>query len=162
MMKVNSEITEARVVIVNSENKDKELSLTEAKSIADESNLDLVQVGLREDGIGVCKLMDYSKYLYKKNKNRSKEKRVEVKEVRLTWKISKHDFDVKVNSIRRIILKDKDKVKVTIIFRGREGKMQSEGFKLLDAIRDTLKADGITSTPSKALGMNVCATFEKH
>lgn len=161
MMKVNSEIKEAQVVLVNSENPNKVMSLAEAQDVADELKLDLVEVGVREDGIGVCKTMDYSKYVYKMHKNKAKDKKVELKEVRLTWKISDHDLEVKLNTIRRIILKDKDKVKVTIKFKGREVKMQSDGFELLDKIRAKLKGDGITSTPSKAAGANVYATFEK-
>lgn len=162
MTKVNDEIREKSIVLVSSEDGSTEdMSLSEAKRRAEAANLDLVEVGIRADGAGVCKLMNYSKYLYQQNKKRVKEKRVEVKEIRLTWKISEHDLEVKLKAIRRIIDKDKDKVKVTVQFKGREIKMQSEGFKLLDKIREALKSDNITSTASKVVGVNVCAVFEK-
>jgi translation initiation factor IF-3 len=98
------------------------MSARDAQKIADEKMLDLVKISPQAKP-PVCKLMDYSKYkfdLAKKEKEaRKKQKTVSVKELRLSPNIDVHDVQVKVkNAIK--FLKDGNKVKVSIRFRGRE------------------------------------------
>ena len=98
------------------------VSARDAQKMADEKNLDLVKISPQAKP-PVCKIMNYSKYkfdLAKKEKEaRKKQKVVAVKEVRLSPNIDTHDVQVKVkNAIK--FLKDGNKVKVSIRFRGRE------------------------------------------
>lgn len=98
------------------------MSAAEALKIAEEKNLDLVKIAPQAKP-PVCKIMDYSKYRFEQAK-REKEARknqhvIEIKEIRLSLNIDKHDFETKVNHARRF-LTDGNKVKVSIRFRGRE------------------------------------------
>ena len=114
----------------------KSASFPQTVNIAEEKNLDLVKVAPQAKP-PVCKIMDYGKYKFEQTK-REKEARknqhtVELKEVRLSLKIDKHDFDTKVNNAIKF-LKAGNKVKVSIRFRGREmahpeaGKVNMEKF----------------------------------
>ena len=98
------------------------MSAAEALKIAEEKNLDLVKIAPQAKP-PVCKIMDYSKYRFEQAK-REKEARknqhvIEIKEIRLSLNIDKHDFETKVNHARRF-LTEGNKVKVSIRFRGRE------------------------------------------
>lgn len=98
------------------------LPLKEALRIAEEKELDLVEVAPTARP-PVCKIMDYGKYRYEQSKRereaRKRQKIVELKEIRLTPKIENHDFQVKVKAAAKF-LKEGDKVKVSVRFRGRE------------------------------------------
>jgi len=90
--------------------------------LAAEKNLDLVEVAANADP-PVCRIMDYGKYKYEQSKKekeaKKKQRSISVKEVRMTPKIEKHDFDFKVRNAERF-LKSGDKVKISVRFRGRE------------------------------------------
>ena len=94
------------------------LPVREALNIAEEQNLDLVEVA-PDAKPPVCKIMDYGKYRYQLNKKHSKQKNIGVKEIKVRPQISKHDLDFKTRNIKRF-LEDGNKVKVTLLFRGRE------------------------------------------
>lgn len=94
----------------------------EALKIAQERELDLVLVSESSDP-PVCRIMDYGKYKFEQEKKakqlRKKQHTVQVKEVKMRYKIDEHDYQVRVNQAKRF-LKSGDKVKATINFRGRE------------------------------------------
>lgn len=94
----------------------------EALSIAEEQELDLVEVAPNADP-PVCRLMDYGKYLYEKQKrereSRKAQKQIEIKEVRLRPKTDEHDIQVVLSKIRKFA-KEGAKIRVRIRFRGRE------------------------------------------
>ena len=94
----------------------------EALRIAEEKELDLVLVSDKADP-PVCHIMDYGKYKFEQEKKareaRKKQHTADVKEVKMRYKIEDHDYQVRVNQAVRF-LKDGDKVKATITFRGRE------------------------------------------
>jgi translation initiation factor IF-3 len=94
----------------------------EAQHIADEKRLDLVKISPTAKP-PVCKIMDYSKFKFEQSKKekeaRKKQRTIDIKEIRLSPSIDKHDIEVKVKKAIQF-LKDGDKVKVTIRFRGRE------------------------------------------
>ena len=94
----------------------------EAQRIADEKRLDLVKISPTAKP-PVCKIMDYSKFKFEQSKKekeaRKKQRTIDIKEIRLSPNIDKHDIDVKVKKATEF-LKDGDKVKITIRFRGRE------------------------------------------
>jgi len=94
----------------------------DALDLADESGLDLVEVSPTAEP-PVCRVMDYGKYRYEQSKKQQEAKKkqtvVEVKEIKLRPKTEKHDLDFKIRNIRKF-LEQKNKVKVTLRFRGRE------------------------------------------
>ena len=100
------------------------MSATEANRIADEKNLDLVKINPGATP-PVCKIMDYNKYRYLKNKKekenikRQKANMTETKEFRLSSVIDVGDFETKLNQVRKYLLKGA-KIKVTIRFKGRQ------------------------------------------
>ena len=93
----------------------------EARQVATEAGLDLVEVAPKERP-PVCRIMDYGKFKYeqtKKRKDSQKTHQVQVKEIRLRPKTGDHDIEFKVKRARDF-LSQKDKVKINVIFRGRE------------------------------------------
>lgn len=118
------------------------LSLDEALAAANESGLDLVEVSPTAKP-PVCRIMDYGKFKYQASKRaaeaKKKTSRVEIKEVKMRPKTEEHDFQFKLKNARRF-LEAGNKVKVTIMFRGREvthpayGRRQLE--KLVKEVKD--------------------------
>ncbi len=98
------------------------MPVREALLLAQERNLDLVEVAPNAQP-PVCRIMDYGKYRYEQSKKerdvRKKQKVITVKELRMTPKIDNHDFQIKLRNAERF-LRDGDKVKITVRFRGRE------------------------------------------
>lgn len=108
----------------------------EALRLAEERGLDLVEVSPNADP-PVCRLMDYGKFIYERAKKereaRKAQKSVEVKEIRLRPKIGEHDLAVKMRDMRRF-LSSGNKVKVRLLFRGREVSHPEVGKELLDRL----------------------------
>lgn len=115
------------------------LSLKEALSLASEKNLDLVEVAPQANP-PVCRIMDYGKFLYELHKKaheaKKHQKQIQTKEIKFRPKISIHDYNFKVRHVQRF-LKDKNKVKITVMLRGRE-KSRPE---LADGILERVLAD---------------------
>ena len=110
------------------------LATEEAMQAARQVGLDLVEVTPNEDP-PVCRIMDYGKYKYqqKKRQHRSHSHQVKIKEVRVRPKTGEHDINVKVNRARDFLL-HKNKVIVTVMFRGRELAHIEEGRRVLDGM----------------------------
>jgi translation initiation factor IF-3 len=109
------------------------LPIEEALRQAREAELDLVEVAPDADP-PVCRIMDYGKYLFeKKKKTKKKVHESQMKEIKLRPKISGHDFEFKSNHVERF-LKGGDKVKATIMFRGREMDFTEKGQELLEKL----------------------------
>jgi translation initiation factor IF-3 len=117
------------------------MPLYQAREVAQKQNLDLVEVA-RTATPPVCRLMDYGKYKYiqtkKEREARKGQKLSMLREVRLRPKIGDHDFNAKARKAKNL-LEDGDKVKVTIMFRGRENTHPELGLKLLDRMWEILK-----------------------
>ncbi|WP_041701535.1 translation initiation factor IF-3 [Gottschalkia acidurici] len=122
-LQINEEIRDKEVRLIGVEGEQLGVvSSREAQELADEKKLDLVKIAPTANP-PVCKIMDYGKYKYelakKEKEARKKQKVINVKEIRLTPVIEENDLRVKAN--RAIdFLKDEDKVKVSVRFRGRE------------------------------------------
>jgi len=117
------------------------MPLIQAQETARKHNLDLVEVAPTATP-PVCRLLDYGKYKYEQDKKEQEIKRKSQKvsllrEIRLRPKIGDHDFDAKARSARKL-LADGAKVKVTIMFRGREITHPELGWKLLQRMTETL------------------------
>jgi translation initiation factor IF-3 len=117
------------------------VSVPQALKLAEEEGLDLVEVA-PDAKPPVCKLMDYGKFKYeisKKEKDSKKKQHViVVKEIRLRPRTEDHDFEFKVRHARKF-LEQKNKVKFTVMFRGREMAYKEFGEKLLERVQESLE-----------------------
>jgi translation initiation factor IF-3 len=131
--------------------------LREAMTIAAEKALDLVEIAPTAKP-PVCKLMDYGKYKYEQAKRdkeaRKKQKVVEIKEVKLRPNIEAHDFETKARNAQRF-LNDGDKVKVTIMFRGREITHPDQGKVLCLRLAELLGDEAVVEREPKVEGRNM-------
>jgi translation initiation factor IF-3 len=127
--------------------------LDQAKQAAAAAGLDLVEVSSASRPI-VVRIMDYGKHRFEANKKareaRKKETRITVKQVKLRPNIDVHDLDTKLNHARRF-LGDGDKVKVVIMFRGRDLRRPENGRKLLDRVIELLQEDAIVESAPGAI-----------
>ena len=112
----------------------------EALAKAEAAGLDLVEISPNAEP-PVCKIMDYGKYLYQKDKAlqaaRKKQKQIQVKEVKFRPTTEEADYQTKLRNLTRF-LDEGDKIKVTVRYRGREMQHQELGLKLLERVRDEL------------------------
>ena len=127
------------------------VDIREALNYADRLNLDLVEVAPMGNP-SVCKVMDYGKYRYEQEQKakeaRKRQTTINIKEIKLRPKIDDHDFDTKKGHVERFLRKG-DKVKLTIMFRGRELVHPHLGERLLRRMADDLAAIGeVESQPS--------------
>jgi len=133
------------------------MSVKEALRIAEERQLDLVEVAPQAKP-PVCRIMDYGKFKYEQSKRekeaKKKQRIIQVKEVKLRPRIEDHDYTVKAKNAERF-LKDGDKVKVTIMFRGREIVHTDLGKNLLDRLAEDLKDLCIVERQPKLEGKNM-------
>ena len=118
------------------------VSRSDALARAAAAGLDLIEVSPNAEP-PVCKILDYGKYKYEEQKRqaeaRKKQKVIEVKEIKIRPNIDKHDYEVKMRSVMNF-LKEGDKVKVTLRFRGREMAHTELGMKVLDRVRADVDA----------------------
>jgi translation initiation factor IF-3 len=116
------------------------LKTADALAYAQERDLDLVEVA-SEARPPVCRILDYSKYKYEQEQKakaaRKHQTQVNVREIKLRPKIAQHDYETKTGHIERF-LRQHDKVKVTIMFRGRENSHPERGRALLKRVADDL------------------------
>ena len=133
------------------------MSPKEAVQIALNRGLDLVEVAPNSKP-PVCKIMDIGKYKYEQSKRereaRKKQRVINVKEVKLRPNIEKHDFQVKTKHAIRF-LQSGDKVKVTIMFRGREVSHPELGRELLEKVVDMVSDYAIVEKHPKLEGRNM-------
>jgi translation initiation factor IF-3 len=133
------------------------LPLKKALELALKDELDLVEVAPNADP-PVCKIMDYGKFKYQQNKRTQEAKKkqtvIQVKEIKVRPKTDEHDLQTKIKHIKRF-LEEKDKAKVTILFRGREIAYADQGAKVLDRIREELKEDAVVEQAPKMEGRNM-------
>ena len=123
-----------------------------AINLAREKDLDLVEVAPGEKP-PVCKIMDYGKYRYKLNKKaneaKKKQKVIHLKEVKLRPKTEEHDYQFKLKHVNRF-LADRDKAKITMMFRGREIVHLSIGQAMLERmVEDTKEIADVEQSPKR-------------
>ncbi|HET9644709.1 MAG TPA: translation initiation factor IF-3, partial [Burkholderiaceae bacterium] len=131
------------------------VSLQEALRLSAEYDVDLVEIAAQADP-PVCRLMDYGKFKYLEQKKaaeaKSKQKIIEVKEVKFRPGTDEGDYQIKMRNLRRFIAEDGDKGKVTLRFRGREITHQDIGMRLLERIRDELADVAVVENMPKLEG----------
>jgi len=117
------------------------VSRDDALERARDADLDLVEVAAQADP-PVCRLLDYSKYKYEQEQKakaaRKHQQQVNVREIKLRPKIADHDYETKKGHVERF-LRQQDKVKVTIMFRGREQAHPERGRRLLERLFDDIE-----------------------
>jgi len=132
--------------------------------MAQEADLDLVEVAPTARP-PVCKLMDYGKFKYesavKARESRKNQTQTIVKEIKLRPKIDPHDYGTKRGHVERF-LKAGDKVKVTIMFRGREQSRPELGFRLLQKLADDVNELGFVESQPKQDGRNMIMVIGPH
>lgn len=133
------------------------MALRDALRLALEQQLDLVEVAPNAKP-PVCRIMDFGKYKYEQQKRekeaKKKQKVVAVKEVKVRPNIEDHDFNVKMKNAQRF-LEDGDKVKVTVMFRGRELSHPELGKEVLDKMASELKPIALVEREPKLEGKNM-------
>ncbi len=133
------------------------MATKEAQKLAISKNLDLVKIA--PQGVPpVCKIMDYGKYMFelakKEKEARKNQKIISIKEVRVSPSIEDHDFEFKVKNAYKF-LKDGDKVKVSVKFRGREMHYTSIGIEILDKFAELVKDVGTVEKKPKLEGKSM-------
>lgn len=133
------------------------MATRDALLLAEEQHLDLVEVAPKAKP-PVCRIMDFGKYRYEQQKRdkeaKKKQKIITLKEVKLRPHIEQHDFDVKLKNALRF-LEEGNKVKVTIMFRGREMSHQELGRDVLHRVAERLKELVIIERDPKLEGKNM-------
>jgi translation initiation factor IF-3 len=133
------------------------LKTADALAFAQERELDLVEVA-PEARPPVCRVLDYSKYKYeqaqKVKQARKHQQQITVREIKFRPKIAEHDYDTKKHHVERF-LKHKDKVKVTIMFRGREVTHPERGTAILDRLAEELADLGVVEQRPMQEGRNM-------
>ncbi len=155
---INEEIRDPEVRLIDADGEMLGVvSSKEAQNMAITKNLDLVKI-VSNAVPPVCKIMDYGKYVFEQGKKEKEAKKnqkiVSLKEVRLSAKIEEHDFDVKVKNAYKF-LKDGDKVKVSIRFRGREMKYTSDGKEVLEKFAEAVNEVGVAEKQPKLEGKSM-------
>jgi translation initiation factor IF-3 len=157
-------------LMINEEIRDKEVRLIDengeqlgivagkdAQQMADDKKLDLVKISPTAKP-PVCRIMDYGKYRFdqakKEKEARKKQKTVDVKELRLSPSIDTHDVQVKVKKAKEF-LKNGDKVKVSIRFRGREIGHSRAGLTILTDFAKEVEELGVIDKPAKMEGRSL-------
>lgn len=157
-LRINEEIR-AREVRVTSEDGEQLgiMSGRDALALAIERNLDLVEISPNAKP-PVCRILDYGKHRYEQQKRqkevRKKQKVVDVKEVKLRPGIEDHDFNVKLKNAVKFLTAG-DKVKVTIMFRGRELSHPEIGQALLEKMADRITDLATIERKAKLEGRNM-------
>lgn len=140
------------------------MPLAKALELAQEYDLDLVEVAATARP-PVCKLMDYGKFKYesamKAREARKNQAHTVIKEMKLRPKIDPHDYDTKKGHVVRF-LKQGDKVKITIMFRGREQSRPELGFRLLQRLADDVQDLGFVESSPKQDGRNMIMVLGPH
>jgi translation initiation factor IF-3 len=139
--RLNDDITTHKVRLIGMDGEQVGIvSLDEAKSAAEEAKLDLVEIVPNAEP-PVCRIMDYGKFLFEQKKQKQaakkKQKQVHVKEVKFRPGTGEGDYQVKLRNLIRF-LKDGDKTKVTMRFRGREHAHRELGLELLERVEADL------------------------
>jgi translation initiation factor IF-3 len=140
------------------------VEINDALRLAQEADLDLVEVAPTARP-PVCKLMDYGKFKYesalKARESRKNQAQTVIKEIKLRPKIDPHDYGTKKGHVERF-LRQGDKVKVTIMFRGREQSRPELGYKLLQRLASDVEELGFVESQAKQDGRNMIMVIGPH
>jgi translation initiation factor IF-3 len=154
-LKINRQIRADKIRVINSDGSQAGImSVNEALKIAEEENLDLVEISPNATP-PVCKIIDFGKFKYqqlkKEKENKKSQHQVKLKEIKFKPNIDEHDFITKEKHAKEFILKGY-KVKVTLAFRGRQMLHTEQGKKIIERLAEDLKDIAQIEAPLKLLG----------
>lgn len=155
---INEEIRDKEVRVMDAEGEALGIMPTkEALKMAEEKQQDLVLIAPQAIP-PVCRIMDFGKFIYESQKKdketRKKQKVVVIKEIRISPTIEDHDLNVKAKNAEKF-LRDGDKVKITVRFRGREADYAHFGNQLLARFAERLSEVGVVEKSAKLEGRNM-------
>lgn len=155
---INEQIRDRSVRVVSDDGQQLGLmTAREAMEIAEQKGLDLVKVSPNADP-PVCKIMDYGKFRFEQAKKQREAKKnqkiIELKEMRLSATIDKHDLEVKAKNVNKF-LKDGDKVKVSIRFKGRQMAHTEQGMTVMDEFFAMVQENAAVEKQAKIEGRNM-------
>lgn len=155
---INDEIRDKEIRVIDADGSMLGVMVTkDAQKMAISKNLDLVKIA--PQGVPpVCKIMDYGKYMFelakKEKEARKNQKVINIKEVRISATIEQHDFEFKAKNAEKF-LKDGDKVKVSVKFRGREMNYTALGREVLNKFAEVVKEVGVVEKQPKLEGKSM-------
>jgi len=157
-VRINEQIRVPEVRLIGPEGEQIGVMATrEALAQAAEAHLDLVEVAPQASP-PVCRIMDYGKFKYQQSKKQQEARRrqtiIQVKEIKVRPKIEEHDMAFKLKNARRF-LGEGDKVKISVIFRGREIAHTDRGFKILTLMSEALAEVGTVEQAPRLEGRNM-------
>lgn len=159
--RINGEIHAPQLLVIGVDGTKYEMSNDAAQRFAEDQGLDLVEVAPNAEP-PVCRVMDYGKYKYeqavKAKKARKNQTKIEVKEMKFRPKIDTGDYETKKGHVLRFLAKG-NKVKITIMFRGREMAHPEQGMNVLDRLADDLKPYATVESQPKLEGRNMHMLF---
>jgi translation initiation factor IF-3 len=158
--RVNEQIRTSPVRVISADAKQLGiLTLDEAMAAARSASLDLVEVAPTERP-PVCRIMDFGKFKYqqKKRQNKAHSRQIRVKEIRVRPKTGDHDIGVKVTRAREF-LDHKDKVLLSVMFRGRELAHLEEGRRVINEILQQLEDCARVESPPSQQGRRIVCTL---
>ncbi|MBR0242438.1 translation initiation factor IF-3 [Candidatus Saccharibacteria bacterium] len=141
------------------------MSSREAQLLAKEQGVDLVEIAASANP-PVVKIIDWGKYQYQKmkeeakNRKKAREKQSELKQMKIGLKISENDLNIKVRKMRSFI-EDGDRVKIMIVFRGREMTHKEIGQELLDKVVGMMGEDAVAEGKAQFNGRNLSVQIRK-
>ncbi len=161
-LRLNDEITGREIRLIDQDGEQAGVvSLMQAKRLAEEAELDLVEISPNAKP-PVCRIMDYGKYRFEVSKKqqeaKKKQKQIQVKEIKFRPGTDEGDYQVKLRSLMRF-LNDGDKAKVTLRFRGREMAHQDLGSQLLKRVEDDLSQYGAVEQRPRMEGRQMVMTI---
>ncbi len=157
-MRINEQIRVPEVRLIGPDGEQVGVMPTrEALTQAAEAHLDLVEVAPQASP-PVCRIMDYGKFKYQQSKKQQEARRrqtiIQVKEIKVRPKIEEHDMGFKLKNTRKF-LAEGDKVKISVIFRGREIAHTDRGFKILSQMAEALADVGTVEQAPRLEGRNM-------
>ena len=155
--RINGETHAPQILVIGVDGTKYEMSNDAAQRFAEDQGLDLVEVAPNAEP-PVCRVMDYGKYKYeqavKAKKARKNQTKIEVKEMKFRPKIDTGDYETKKGHVLRFLAKG-NKVKITIMFRGREMAHPEQGLTILERLADDLKDLAVVEQQPKMEGRNM-------
>lgn len=160
----NQQIKATEVLLIDEQgNKLGTVAIAEAQQMAIDQGIDLVEVSTGTTP-PVCKLVDFGKYQYRKDKaerkQKAKQKKVEIKGIRLTLKIGKHDIDVRLKRAAKF-LEQGDKVKIEMLLRGREKAHFNLAKEIFKNFHESLGEDILIEQPVTRKGAKLISIIAK-
>ena len=161
-VRINERIRAREIRVINEEGEQLGIMQPfEALKLARSQGLDLVEVAPTANP-PVCRIINYGKYLYQLSKRQHEAKKhqksIELKEVKMRPRTSTHDFETKRNKVIDF-LKEGAKVKVTIMFRGREMAHRDLGFKMMERLAEEVGEVGVPEARPRIEGPNLSTIF---